>query len=411
MDVTQTGIKINQNISSGSEKSRTGNQTDTATVPFDQLLAMFNLIGQMPSFRMQSKETSIQNGSEGTYRYINSPINFDFVQGSINLNQEMKDLFQMVNGVDQTTTTDPSQIRQGLVQLFNEIRSMNNQKEFDLTDDLKSKIQLVVESLKTDHIPDSELTTKQESPENTFLFEEGKEIKNRISLDKNQIIIPFVPNMEDGFRLGSKMMRGLFSEKTEDLTKNNEITFAGNQPIQLHDGRDLSKTISSQPVLPVNEFAAEVSEWIGRNIRFSNGQHGSSEAKFSLYPEHLGPIEIKISSQQGQVSAQIITETPLAKEALESQLLQLRHSLQTNGMIVQKLDIVQQPLAMDTNAANLSFSQGGSSFANEQRSFNILKDESKKQSDADIKDFEKEALSISYGGGTPNSASRIDFMV
>ncbi|HEY2421091.1 MAG TPA: flagellar hook-length control protein FliK, partial [Neobacillus sp.] len=142
----------------------------------------------------------------------------------------------------------------------------------------------------------------------------------------------------------------------------------------------------------------------------SGGQSGSTEAKFSLYPEHLGHIEIKITSQQGQIAAQIITDTSMAKDALEGQLQQLRQALQQHGLLVQKLDIVQQiPVSLDWNQGNLSFSQGGSHSSYEQKSSHLAEDEANNQEETDQQEIEIETASISYGGAMPKKATNIDF--
>jgi flagellar hook-length control protein FliK len=168
---------------------------------------------------------------------------------------------------------------------------------------------------------------------------------------------------------------------------------------------------SSPTKLTVSEFAPEVSEWISRYMKRTDGKSGSTEAKFSLYPEHLGHIEIKINSQQGQISAEILTDTPIAKEVLEGQLQHLRTALQQSGLHVQKLDIVQQSqVSADSNQSGLSFSQDGSQSSREQRAFTPSQSDAKKQKEStEQKERDLESLAITYGGSARKTTSRIDF--
>ncbi|MBP1931503.1 flagellar hook-length control protein FliK [Ammoniphilus resinae] len=68
---------------------------------------------------------------------------------------------------------------------------------------------------------------------------------------------------------------------------------------------------------------------------------GGSEARVTLYPEHLGQLDIKISIQQGQMIAQFITDTATGRDLVESQLASLRASLQQQGIQVDKLEVYQ----------------------------------------------------------------------
>jgi flagellar hook-length control protein FliK len=80
-------------------------------------------------------------------------------------------------------------------------------------------------------------------------------------------------------------------------------------------------------------------------------QNGFTEAKISLVPEHLGQVDIKLSMHNGQLTAQIVTETAAGREALEQQLGVLRSALQAQGIQVEKLEITQQ----SHTAASFSF--------------------------------------------------------
>ncbi|MGH2319157.1 flagellar hook-length control protein FliK [Planococcus sp. SE5232] len=64
--------------------------------------------------------------------------------------------------------------------------------------------------------------------------------------------------------------------------------------------------------------------------------------RVNIFPEHLGHLEILLTSTNGKLAAQIMASTPMAKEALELQLNQLRISLVQQGVAVEKIEVLQQ---------------------------------------------------------------------
>jgi flagellar hook-length control protein FliK len=69
--------------------------------------------------------------------------------------------------------------------------------------------------------------------------------------------------------------------------------------------------------------------------------NGASEARLTLFPEHLGGVDVRISMQGGVLTAVFMTDTAHAKDMLENQMAQLRSSLQAQGLNVDKLEVTQ----------------------------------------------------------------------
>lgn len=123
-------------------------------------------------------------------------------------------------------------------------------------------------------------------------------------------------------------------------------------------------TAKSTPVVHADRFANEMSGFIVKQLRFS--QMGSvSEAKISLYPEHLGQVDIRLTMHNGQLTARFMTEHGLAKEMLEQQMSMLRGALQTQGIQVEKIEVAQQPASSLTSSM---FQEQRESNANRQQS-------------------------------------------
>lgn len=94
------------------------------------------------------------------------------------------------------------------------------------------------------------------------------------------------------------------------------------------------------PQVPVEKFGQEMSRFLVSKLEIVKAG-GLSEARISLYPEHLGQVDVKITMQNGHMVAQFVTEHAFAKESLEAQLAQLRTALQSQGLQVGKLEVTQ----------------------------------------------------------------------
>ncbi|MGG4034490.1 flagellar hook-length control protein FliK [Paenibacillus cisolokensis] len=90
--------------------------------------------------------------------------------------------------------------------------------------------------------------------------------------------------------------------------------------------------------IPATKFADTMNTYIVQRFDITLAQ-GRSEARLSLSPEHLGQLEVKLTVRKGQLAAQFVTDTPMAKEMLDSQLPQLRAALQQQGLQVDSLDV------------------------------------------------------------------------
>lgn len=107
--------------------------------------------------------------------------------------------------------------------------------------------------------------------------------------------------------------------------------------------RDMGGTplkIVQAPTVPVEKFGQEMSGFLVSKFDIIKA-NGISEAKISLFPEHLGQVDVKITMQNGLLTAQFVTEHAFAKESLEAQMALLRQALQSQGLQVNKLEVTQ----------------------------------------------------------------------
>ncbi|WP_310357155.1 flagellar hook-length control protein FliK [Neobacillus drentensis] len=453
----QIPIKINQIKQSDGDRSIANSPTKELDNSFDQILAMFCFSDKSNKTDTEFESFSLPNNDDQKDKDMSEQINFtpDFwleldnyltnlLMGIQNAPTETKDSLsrdsqipdesitassimepieagkslvhwlQKVEGFNQLSTMEPNQLIEGMTHLLSRLQQQEKQNMLDVPEDIKDKIQKIIEKISTGTNFDNTQWSNSQLHKNEKLIDDQKSIESKplLSLDKNQAIFSSVLGQKTGIYIGNGFNRNLVTKQFENIPNYNGLTPLGNYQLQGSDDLISPNTIAEPPLLPVSEFAPEVSEWISRFVRITNGQAGGTEAKFSLFPEHLGHIEVKITSQEGIVSAQISTDTSMAKELLEGQLHQLKQALQQQGLVVQKVDIVQQsPLSSEPNSENLPFSNGGYSSSQEQekRAFHSEQVLSKRLSESDQEEMEIETVSKTYGGATPMTTPSIDF--
>ena len=93
----------------------------------------------------------------------------------------------------------------------------------------------------------------------------------------------------------------------------------------------------SQPAAPQTD-AYNLIEQIAKNVRVTISATTTS-MEMLLNPENLGKIYLNVSEREGVVRAQIATQNQVVKEALEAQLVELRQSLNQQGVKVDAIEV------------------------------------------------------------------------
>lgn len=105
-------------------------------------------------------------------------------------------------------------------------------------------------------------------------------------------------------------------------------------------------------LVPAQQFAEHLQKFAVKQFLLSQG-NGVTEARLQLQPEHLGQVDVRLMMRGGQLTAQFMIENGLAREMLETQMSQLRAALVQQGLQVERLEVVQQPVL----ASHASFLQ------------------------------------------------------
>ncbi|MFD0587582.1 flagellar hook-length control protein FliK [Paenibacillus sp. GCM10027627] len=106
----------------------------------------------------------------------------------------------------------------------------------------------------------------------------------------------------------------------------------------------LTKSQAPTAFVLADEFAETMNGLIVQkfDVRTVNGL---SEAKLILFPEQLGQVDVRISMQNGLLTAVFQADTAAAKDMLENQMAQLRAALQAQGLTIEKLEVTQSPVS------------------------------------------------------------------
>lgn len=83
---------------------------------------------------------------------------------------------------------------------------------------------------------------------------------------------------------------------------------------------------------------AEILQQLVDQIRVFQG-NDIQRMEVQLYPEHLGKVQIQVAMKSGVMTAQITAETEIAKQAIESQLVQLKENFEQQNLKVDAVEV------------------------------------------------------------------------
>jgi len=353
---------------------------------FDSMIEpVMKAIRELQSLSASSTEHLNSANSEQSKTFIMNSV-LTLQEDMVDLLNNLGHWLQNVKGQSQPANMDFKQIMEGLAQFIAIQPVKENQKSFSVPEQVKNNIQQLLEEF--DYQVDSQKVDRQ-----------------AFSFDKNQVYVP----------TNQKFSSGVPEEKQKQNQNSelNGISSITNEAIHLVQQEPVQSEVVSQPrppSIPVPEFAGRMSEWVGRNLNMHTGISGNAQTRFLLNPEHLGPVEIKISfDDQGQLSAQIMADNMPAKEILETQLQQLKQSLQQQGLVVLKLDVIQQGQMQDSNQAEMMFHEDGSNSSQDHQNPQQHENLSKNQNEANQKELESDPAAFTYGAASRKSSTQIDF--
>lgn len=98
---------------------------------------------------------------------------------------------------------------------------------------------------------------------------------------------------------------------------------------------------SQSPVVRLASLPEDLGGVLRGSVRLT-GNGETAQFKVSIFPEHLGHLDIRLTTVEGKVAAHIFTSSLVAKEAIEMQLNQLRTTMLQQGVNLERIEITQQ---------------------------------------------------------------------
>jgi flagellar hook-length control protein FliK len=142
----------------------------------------------------------------------------------------------------------------------------------------------------------------------------------------------------------------------DSLLKENTVFTSVQNQFQSSNQLDSAAKRITNSLLNANQFDQDIVKFIESAVRVQDLGDGM-EAAFSLKPEQLGRVDVKVSIVEGTVTAEFLASTQSGKELLETHMQTLRLALETQGFQVDKIHILQG----SATALLGSFSQRGDS--------------------------------------------------
>ena len=160
------------------------------------------------------------------------------------------------------------------------------------------------------------------------------------------------PQMEGGQQLEVSIeTHQTQQEETSMSDENQQEGFAQNQ---MPDFTENMKTVEAQTAstMVVNEDGTPNTEHIMRQlVDFVKIQKGTelTEMELQLHPASLGNVRVQLSTKGGLVTAQFTAENETVKNAIESQIVQLKSTLEEQGVKIEAVEVSVASHQMEKN--------------------------------------------------------------
>lgn len=245
------------------------------------------------------------------------------------------------------------EINQSISEIINELKD-----EFAITDDglkdLLSKIDTVRDTENIEDIINDETGNVDASDD---IIKVSDENNNKINIDsENDNIVPektTVKNEENANAGNNKEFNNDRESKSElYLNENGMESIVSN----------LKNTITDN-ILTEDGIADKIIKQITDDIRLY-AKADTTALEIQLEPETLGKVGITVTSKAGTITAQLVVQNEVAKEAIESQMATLKESFASQDI---KVDAVEVTIASKEFEQNLDKGAGNSSEQNKNK--------------------------------------------
>ena len=129
------------------------------------------------------------------------------------------------------------------------------------------------------------------------------------------------------------------SDKEQAQTGSNSNSGQQNSASQAHAGVDVHTGPTLTETVAMQVDIADVVRQIVTYTRVNYTANQETTMEMQLNPEHLGKIYLEITSKDGTVSAHLTAQNEVVKEALESQIADLKQNMNQAGVKVDAVEV------------------------------------------------------------------------
>ena len=293
---------------------------------------------------------------------------------SDNLNTFLTALYQVDDSLELLTmpdvTSNIKELKTGLNELLEEYNLDTDDIQEIISNlelkDAEIKTETKVDTEVSNNINDSNVTSmvtdETETSEKLTQSSEFNDTTNddspEIEIEDNRTEVNSTVKDESNTEVTSGDNKGIL-DNVQNITINNSQT-----KVEIIDGS------GQKQILTYNISTDEIIDQIVSSFKV-NLTDDVDTVFIQLRPEHLGKLAFSLTSQEGVVTANFVAENGAVKELIENNLTSLKMTLEEQGMIVDKLEVVVNDNSMSSDSK--SFNQSNHNNNKKRRAAKMMK--------------------------------------
>lgn len=289
-------------------------QMEILGLGFMDLFVSENLTELTVSFTGESADITTLLTNESLYK--------DFKQVLQQMDQLQNDLSNQLGMADTEQLMEPAIMKQFTDKLEAVMQEMNkNVESQDAGLDVIKAVQ-TEEMLTGQEIQQNNKAVSEETMKDSLVhMEQGVADTGQQTEEVNRTLYEDGQNRQNRQDNGSQTTTQTFANFVQQLTESTQAVF--NQRTETLYSSAQTESIIRQVMEQVSVMVTE----------------DSSSIEMQLHPESLGRLNLQVAVKAGVVTAQIAAENQTVKEALESQLVQLKEQMNEHGVKIEAIEV------------------------------------------------------------------------
>jgi len=198
----------------------------------------------------------------------------------------------------------------------------------------------------TAEMPDENVQVRTEQEKPGIIVETAEEVPEQI---------PNVQTEKQSGQMQEKSQDGKAEKDHQEMAAEHHARAGQFQPGQFQAGQlqtsFRAETAQAGSVQEQSGWSAQTQDIMNQIMDHMKIQlqADTTNLEMQLHPAHLGSLQVQIVSRGGVLTAHFITQNETVKEALESQIVQLRDNFEEQGIKVEAVEVTVQSHAFEQN--------------------------------------------------------------